>query len=109
MLANPLEGQGDAFERALLNGGLADLADLPGVVRAELLTLAEQQIRGNARKYAYAMLLELHDEGLALAALRDRLPAIVLLDRERFVATVFRPIGERMTAAAVRRPAGEHA
>ncbi len=107
MLASALDGQGDAFEGALLRGGLAQLADLPGVICAELSTLAEQQIRGNARKYAYGLLLELHDESVALASLRDRLPALAHLDRERFLATVFRPLGHRMTTADARRRAAE--
>lgn len=105
MLANACEGQSDAFEAALLRGGLADLADAPGVIVAELLTLAEQQIRGNARKYAYGLLLEIHDEAVAVASLRDRLPALPLLDRERFVATVFRPLGRRLTSEAAGRRA----
>ena len=105
MLANACEGQSDAFEAALLRGGLADLADAPGVIAAELLTLAEQQIRGNARKYAYGLLLELHDEAVAAESLRDRLPALPLLDRERFVATVFRPLGRRLTSEAAGRRA----
>ena len=105
MLANAREGQGDAFEASLLRGGLADLADAPGVIVAELLTLAEQQIRGNARKYAYGLLLELHDEAVAAESLRDRLPALPLLDRERFVATVFRPLGRRLTSEAAGRRA----
>ena len=107
MLANACEGQSDAFEAALLRGGLADLADAPGVIAAELLTLAEQQIRGNARKYAHALLLELHDEAVAVESLRERLPELPLLDRERFVATVFRPLGRRVTSeAAGRRSTG---
>ena len=53
MLANAAGGEGEAFEGALLRGGLAELADLPGVIGAELLTLADEQIRGSARKYAY--------------------------------------------------------
>lgn len=109
MLAGAVEGQGDALEAALLRGGLAEMADLPGVISVELLTLAEQQIRGNARKYAYAVLAELHDEGAALAALGPRLPALPHLDRERWLATVFRPIGDRMSTADARRLAAEHA
>lgn len=105
MLASAREGQGDAFEVALLRGGLADLADAPGVIVAELLTLAEQQIRGNARKYAYGLLLEIHDEAVAVESLREHLPALPLLDRERFVATVFRPLGRRLTSEAAGRRA----
>jgi hypothetical protein len=103
MLANATDGAGAAFEGALQRGGLVELADLPGVVSAELLTLADQQIRGSARKYAYAVLLELHDEADALAALADRLPARQHLDRERWYAVVFRPIGHRLTTADARR------
>ncbi len=77
------------------------------MIVAELLTLAEQQIRGSARKYACAVLLELHDEAVAVGSLRERLPALPLLDRERFVATVFRPLGRRVTSeAAGRRSTG---
>ena len=107
MLANPAAGQGDALEAALLRGGLAVLADLPRVRSAELLTLADEQIRGSARKYAYALLLELHDEADALAWLADRLPALAHLDPERWIATVFRPIGDRVTTSAAQRARGE--
>jgi hypothetical protein len=109
MLANAGEGQGDAFEAALLRGGLAELADQPGVIVTDLLTLAEQQIRGNARKFPFALLVELHHEPTALAALAPQLPALPHLDRERWLATVFRPIGERMTTADARRLVAEHA
>lgn len=95
MLANAAGGEDDAFAGALVRGGLADLADLRGVTSAELLTLADEQIRGSARKYAYAVLVELHDEGQALAPLADRIPALPHLDRERWIAAVFRPIGRR--------------
>ena len=108
MLANPAAGEGEAFEGALLRGGLGELADLPGVVSAELLTLADEQIRGSARKYAYAVLLELHDEGEALASLADRVPALPHLDRERWYAVVFRPIGHRLTTSEARRTRAEH-
>jgi hypothetical protein len=103
MLANPAAGEADAFERALLRGGLADLADRPGVISAELLTLADEQIRGSAKKYAYAVLLELHDEDEALVSLGARLSAMPNLDRERWFAVVFRPIGHRLTTAEARR------
>lgn len=103
MLANAAGGESEAFERTLLRGGLTQLADLSGVINAELLTLAEQQIRGSAKKYAYAVLLELHDEAQALASLADHLPGLPHLDRERWYAVVFRPIGHRLTAADARR------
>jgi hypothetical protein len=109
MLANAAAGEAAAFEAALLRGGLAELADLPAIVSAELLTLADEQIRGSARKYAYAVLLELHDEGAALAALADRLPALPHLDRERWLAVVFRPIGHRLTTSEARRVRAEKA
>ena len=107
MLANAVAGEGEAFEAALLRGSLAELADLPAVISAELLTLADEQIRGSARKYAVAVLLELSDEGRAIASLADRVPALPHLDRERWLATVFRPIGHRLTTAEARRARGE--
>jgi len=102
-LANAAAGEDAAFEGALLRGGLAQLADLPGVLSAELLTLADEQIRGSARKYAYAVLLELHDEREALRWLADRVPALPHVDRERWLAVVFRPIGHRMTTSEAQR------
>jgi hypothetical protein len=108
MLANAAAGEGKAFEDALLRGGLAELADRPGVISAELLTLANEQIRGSARKYAYGVLFELHDEGQALASLADRLPALPHLDQERWYAVVFRPIGHRLSTAEARRASGRH-
>src|SRR5262249_20726390 len=107
MLANGAGGEGEAFEGALVRGGLAALADLSGVISAELLTLADEQIRGSAKKYAYAVLLELHDEGRALASLADRVPALAHLDRERWLAVVFRPLGHRLTTSEARRAAVE--
>jgi hypothetical protein len=108
MLANAAGGDGRAFEGALLRGGLAELADVPGVISTELLTLADEQIRGSAKKYAYGVLLELHDEGEALASLADRLPALPHLDRERWIAVVFRPMGHRLTTSEARRARAEH-
>jgi hypothetical protein len=103
MLANAATGEEEAFVGALLRGGLAELADRPGVISAELLTLADEQIRGSARKYAYAVLLELHDESRALQSLADRMPALAHLDRERWYAVVFRPIGHRLATSEARR------
>jgi hypothetical protein len=109
MLANAAEGEGDQFVGALLRTCLVELADLRGVVSAELLTLADEQIRGSARKYAYAVLLELQDEGKGVDSLAARLPALPHLDRERWYAAVFRPIGHRLTTAEARRTRGEQA
>jgi len=108
MLANAAAGEGDAFEGGLVRGGLAELADLPGVISAEVLTLADQQIRGSAKKYAYAVLLELHDQREALASLADRLPGLPHLDRERWIAVMFRPIGHRLTTSEARSAPAEH-
>src|SRR5262245_37318968 len=107
MLANAAAAEAEAFEGALLRGGLGALADLPGVISAELLTPADEQIRGSAKKYAYAVLLELHDEGEALASLADRVPALPHLDRERWFAVVFRPLGHRLTTSEARRAGAE--
>jgi hypothetical protein len=103
MLANAAEGEADQFVGALLRTCLVELADLRGVISAELLTLADEQIRGSARKYAYAVLLELQDEGRGTESLAQRLPALPHLDRERWYAVVFRPIGHRVTMVEARR------
>jgi hypothetical protein len=108
MLANAAEGEADQFVGALLRTCLVELADLRGVIGAELLTLADEQIRGSARKYAYAVLLELQDEGRGIESLADRLPALPHLDRERWYAVVFRPIGHRLTTAEARQAGGRH-
>jgi hypothetical protein len=112
MLASAANAEGDAFEASLLLGGLAELADLPGVLAAELLTLADEQIRGSARKYAFGILLELHDENAGILSLSDRLPALRHLDPERWFAAVFRPTGRRLTTAQARQvgadPGTEH-
>jgi hypothetical protein len=98
-LANPLEGADEAFVAEVMGGGLARLADLPGVVAADFLTLADQQIRGNARKYRYGLLLELHDEAAGLASLNTALPALPHLNRDSWLAPAFRPLARRMTKA----------
>jgi hypothetical protein len=102
MLANAAEAQADAFEAALLHGGLAELADEPGVLAAELLTLANEQLRGSARKYAFGLLLDLDDEARVRSSLEGRLRALRHLDAERWFAAVFRPIGRRLTQQEAR-------
>ena len=109
MLANPAEGQDDEFVTALMRGGLAALADLPNVLSAEFLTLADEQIRGNARKYRYALLMDLEDEAGGVAALEHALPILPHLDTERWFAPVFQPIGDRMTTAEARAIEGDKA
>ena len=98
-LYNALDGADAAFADALLTGGLKELADMSGVVSAQYLTLADEQIRGNARKYAHGLLIELHDEAEALAALTTPMCALAQADPVRWMAIVFRPIGNRMTSA----------
>jgi hypothetical protein len=96
-LYNAAEGASDLFGQALLNGGLARLADLPGVRAAQYLTLADEQIRGNCRKYPHGLLIEMDDEALAIAALTDALAALPHADPDRWMAIVFRPLDKRMT------------
>jgi hypothetical protein len=97
MLANAAEGQDEAFEAALLKGDLAALADLPGVLSADFLTLADKQIRGNARKYRFALLFELYDEAMGIESLHNELRDLSHLDSERWLAPVFRPLAPKVT------------
>lgn len=92
-----------AFEAALLAGGLVELADRPGVVTVDFLTLADEQIRNNARKFRFALLIELADEDLGLASLSGVLEALPGLDAARWKAPVFRPLGDRVDSAAGER------
>jgi hypothetical protein len=105
-LMNALEGEDDRFTAALLAGQLVRLADLPGVISAELLTLADEQIRGNARKYRFGLLIELMDEKSALESLASPLASLSHLDSQRWQAGVFRPLGARLTTADARAIAG---
>jgi hypothetical protein len=105
-LMNAIEGEEDQLLRSLLGGGLAGLADLPGVLSAEFLTLADEQIRGNARKFRHGLLIELMDEERALQALAGPLAGLPHLDSERWLAPVFRPLGARMTTADARAIVG---
>ncbi len=101
MLCNAADDDA-AFEASLLGGGLTDLADRPGVVAVDLLTLADEQIRNNARKYRFALLIELADEALGLANLDGALVGLPGLAADRWKAPVFRPLGERVDTAAGR-------
>jgi hypothetical protein len=47
--------------------------------------------------------------GSDLASLADRVPALPHLDRECWLAAVFRPIGHRLTMSEARRARAEHA
>jgi hypothetical protein len=106
VLVNALQGEATAFEKALISGGLAAIADTSGVIAADFLTLADEQIRGNARKYAYGLLIELADEATALAALPATLSALPHCDQQTWLAPVFRPLAGRLTAKDM---AAEHA
>lgn len=98
-LGNAVAGEEAAFEAALLGGGLAALADRPGVVSADFLTLADEQIRNNARKVKYGLLIELADEATGLASLAGVLERLPHLDGARWKAPVFRPLGRRVDTA----------
>lgn len=91
------EGQDDAFADALLTGGLLRLADLPGVISAQYLSLGDEQIRGNCRKYPHGLLIELSDEAAGVAALKGVLSSLPHADAERWMAILFRPMGEKLT------------
>jgi hypothetical protein len=98
-LFNANSGKDAEFAEALLTGGLMALADQPGVISADYLTLADEQIRGNCRKYPHGILIELNDETAGLAALKDRLATLLHADPERWMAIVFRPIAGKTTKA----------
>jgi len=102
-LVNPVENATAAFEAHLLQGGLCHIADLAGVIGADLLTLAEEQIRGNARKFRYGLLIELADESVAMPAVTRALDTLPHLDKSKWIAAAFRPIGNRMTKADAQR------
>lgn len=97
------EGEDAAFTTALLSGGLVVLADLPGVISAQYLTLADEQIRGNCRKYPHGLLIELADEAAAIPALTQHLAALPHADAEKWMAILFRPMGDKVTKADVER------
>ena len=96
-LYNAADGADDAFVEALLTGGLAAIADAPGVLGAQYLTLADEQIRGNCRKYPHGLLVELEDAEAGIAALASTLSALPHADPARWTAIVFEPLGPRVT------------
>jgi len=102
-LYNAKDGEDAAFAESLLTGGLLALADQPGVLATAYLTLADEQIRGNCRKYPHGLLIELDDETAGLASLADRLGNLPHADPARWMAIVFRPIGRKTTKADLAR------
>lgn len=102
-LFNAADGEDDAFADGLIDGGLRRLADVPGVISTQYLTLADEQIRGNCRKFPHGLLIELHDETAGLAALAPLLAALPGADAERWMAPVFRPLAPRLTSSAAAR------
>lgn len=100
-LFNAKPGEEAALESEILQGGLCQMADLPGVIAADFLTLAEQQIRGNARKFRYSLLIELADDETAMPAVTKTLLELPQLDKSKWLASAFLPIGRRMTSADV--------
>lgn len=103
------DGADAAFAGALLSGGLVSIADAPGVASAQYLTLADEQIRGNCRKYAHGLLIELHDEATGVASLADMLSTLPHADPERWMAIIFRPMAARVTRQQGREPVALHA
>lgn len=101
-LYNATDSHDTAFESALLTGGLKALADQPGVISATYLTLADEQIRGNCRKYPHGILIELHDEAVGIAALTNALATLPHADPERWMAIAFRPLDAKTTKADVK-------
>lgn len=95
-LYNAADGEDEAFVDAIMHGELAALADLPGVIAASFMTLTDEQIRGNARKYPYGILVELADQDTGLEALAAPLSALPHADRERWLAPVFQPVSRRI-------------
>ena len=102
-LYNAADGLDGAFADALLGGGLAATADRAGVRSAQYLTLADEQIRGNCRKYPHGLLIELHDAGVGIAALEEALATLPHADAERWMAIVFEPLGTRVTKQDAKR------
>jgi len=100
-LFNSVAGAEFAIESHLLQGGLCHIADLPGVISADFLTLAEEQIRGNARKFRYGLLIEMADETKAMPLVTSALEALPHLDKSKWLASAFTPIGNRLTAPDV--------
>jgi hypothetical protein len=98
VLANAADGEDEPFEQSLLSGGLAQLSDQEGVLVAHLFTLASEQIRGNARKYRFGLLLELWNDS-ALDVLAPLIPALPHIDAERWFAPVFSSFTPRLNAA----------
>jgi hypothetical protein len=96
-LYNARPADDTAFVQGIMSGGLAKIADEAGVFSAEYLTLADEQIRGNARKFSHGLLIELEHEATAIGSLAGVLDAIPHADAERWMAAVFRPLGARMT------------
>lgn len=98
-LFNAANGNDREFAHALLSGGLMALADQPGVLSVDYMTLADEQIRGNCRKYPHGILIEMHDEAAGLVALAEPLATLPHADADRWMAIVFRPIAAKTTKA----------
>jgi len=96
-LVNALPDADAAFTSNILNGELCRLADIPGVIAADFLTLADEQIRGNARKFRYGLLIEMHEAELALPVVKTAIQQLPYFDSSKWIASAFQPIGQRMT------------
>lgn len=97
-LFNAIAGTEEELESQILGGGLCKIADLPGVISADFLTLANEQIRGNARKFNYGLLIEIHENTIAMPAVTNALEDLPHIDKTKWLASAFSPLGNRLTA-----------
>jgi len=100
-LFNAIAGSEGELESQILAGCLCQIADITGVISADFMTLAEEQIRGNARKFKYGLLIEVCDNALAMPKVTNVLEDIPCLDRSKWLASAFAPLGKRITARDV--------
>jgi hypothetical protein len=96
---NPVEGEGQPLQDALVGGGLDPFSRLDGVAAVSLWTLTEAQLRGSARKYQFLLMFEAADSQALVGALTengDLLKSIAHSDPERMFAAVYSPLTERV-------------
>ncbi|MBF9033341.1 hypothetical protein HKCCE2091_03740 [Rhodobacterales bacterium HKCCE2091] len=97
VLTNARDGRDDEFNDWYTNRHIADVLDVPGIVRAERFEISGAQIRDDAA-YRYCALYEIETDDLegVLETLRDRagtdaMPITKAIDRDR-IAIVYKPM-----------------